>query len=289
MDKTALVTGCSTGIGRATAYAFLNDSWTVYATARDERSIRALAERGVDTAAVDVTSETEVDVLVDRMVEDAGRIDCLVNNAGYGQLGPVEDVPTERAVRQFDVNVFGPHRLIRAVLPHMRSRDSGRILNVSSAVDRFVLPGTGIYSASKFALRAMSDALRQELSETGIDVVVLEPWLVATDFFEAAVTEVRRLERTPSYRELYRLLESLERVDGDFPGVLEPREIARAVLRAATVEEPNAYYPVGPFAKLGLVVALLVTGRRRDYATRLGLDIFSRFSVTESLDRERRF
>ena len=160
MRETVLVTGCSTGLGRATARAFLGSGWTVYATARDERELRGLARRGARTATLDVTSETDVIAVVEGMVEEVGRIDCLVNNAGYGQLGPVEDVDTERVVRQFDANVFGPHRLVRAVLPHMRSRSAGRIVNVSSAVGRFALPGVGIYSSSKFALRAISDALR---------------------------------------------------------------------------------------------------------------------------------
>lgn len=283
MANVALITGCSTGIGRETARAFLEDGWTVYATTRDERDLRGLADSGAKTATVDVTSEADVTAAVGRLIEEEGHIDCLVNNAGYGQLGPVEDVPTERVARQFNVNVLGPHRLVRAVLPHMRARNSGRIVNVSSAVDRVVLPGTGIYSASKFALRAISDALRQELYGSGINVVVVEPWLVETDFHWRAVEEIRRIDRSPSYDDLYRLLESIESLDRDDLTVGDPAEIGRAIRRAATVEEPKAYYWVGAWAKLGIVASLLLTGRRRDRAARLAVDFLSREGVLDRL------
>lgn len=274
-EETVLVTGCSSGIGRELARAFLEDGWVVYATGRDERVLHELADRGVKTATVDVTSDADVITVVDQLVADEGRIDCLVNNAGYGQAGPVEDVPTKHVVRQFDVNVFGPHRFVRAVLPHMRSRDSGRIVNVASVVDRIVLPGMGIYSASKFALRAMSDALRQELHGTGIDVVVVEPWIVATDFFDRAVDELCHAERSPPYDDLYRLLESLTAIDDATLSVAAPQITAHAILRVASAENPHPYIRVGRWAKVGAVVGHLLTGRRRDRATNSGLDLLS--------------
>lgn len=275
-SDTVLITGCSTGIGRAVADVFLESGWMVFATGRTEQSLAELAERGARTAAVDVTSESDVTAVVDQVVADAGRIDCLVNNAGYGQLGPVEDVPTEQFVRQFDVNVFGPHRLIRAALPHMRSRGAGRIVNVCSVLDRAVAPGVGLYCASKFALRAMSDALRQELHGTGIDVVVVEPWIVATEFFERAVDELRHADHSAPYDELYRILESLTAIDDDTVSVDDPRATARTVFRAAAMEEPRPYYRVGLWATVGTIVGVLLSGRRRDRAARIILDLISR-------------
>lgn len=273
--ETALITGCSTGIGRETVRAFLAADWTVYATARDRHDLGGLADRGAKTAALDVTNEANVTAVVDGVLTAEGRIDCLVNNAGYGQLGAVEDVPTADVVRQFDVNVFGPHRLVRAVLPHMRSRDAGRIVNVSSAVDRFVLPGTGVYCGSKFALRAMSDALRQELYGTGVDVVVIEPWLTATDFFERAVDETRRLKRSQHHTGLYDLLGRLEAVDADVPGVADSSVVAKTILRAATEENPDAYYLTSLLARCWIAAGSLLSDRRRDAVTNLAISLLA--------------
>jgi NAD(P)-dependent dehydrogenase (short-subunit alcohol dehydrogenase family) len=275
-NRTALVTGCSTGIGRATADAFLDDGWAVFATDREDRPLDGLAERGARTVAVDVTSDSDVAAVVDGLVAEEGHIDCLVNNAGYGQLGAVGDVPTDRVVRQFDVNVFGAHRLVRAVLPHMLSRGSGLIVNVSSVVDRLPLPGIGVYSASKAAVLAMSDALRRELRGTGVDVVVVEPWIVATDFFERAVGELAHVDRRRGRDELYRVLESLAAIDEGTPSVTAPSATARTVLRAASEGDPRPYYRVGPWATAGVVVAPLLRGRAGDRTARIGLDALSR-------------
>jgi NAD(P)-dependent dehydrogenase (short-subunit alcohol dehydrogenase family) len=148
-DRTALITGCSSGIGRATAEAFLDEDWVVYATSRDTDDIADLAEQGCETASLDVTVDADIERVFDRIDEDTGRIDCLVNNAGYGQYGPLEDIPVTHLRRQFDVNVYGPHRLTRAALPMMRAQEDGSIINVSSVAGRVAIPGGGAYSASK--------------------------------------------------------------------------------------------------------------------------------------------
>ena len=143
--KTVLITGCSSGIGRATAEAFLDEGWEVYATARNPADVETLGDRGCTVATLNVTEDDDVVRVVDRIVDEQGRIDCLVNNAGYAQFGSLEDVPTDAVHRQFDVNVYGPHRLTRAVLPHMRRRREGTIVNVSSAAGRVAFPGGGAY------------------------------------------------------------------------------------------------------------------------------------------------
>ncbi|MFC6772219.1 SDR family oxidoreductase, partial [Halorubrum pallidum] len=189
VQKTVLITGCSSGIGRAAAHAFSDEGWTVYATARNPADIETLGEAGCEIATLDVTDQSDVDRVVDRVLDEAGAIDAVVNNAGYGQFGPIEDVSTQKVHEQFDVNVYGPHRLIRAVLPSMRRERDGTILNVSSVAGRVSFPGGGVYSGSKFAIEAMSDALRNEVGEYGIDVVVVEPGPVRTNFSKRAEQE----------------------------------------------------------------------------------------------------
>ena len=191
MASTALVTGCSSGIGYETARALLADGWHVYATARDRDrdGLENLADRGAELAALDLTEPADIERVVARVRDEAGGVDCLINNAGYGQFGPVEDVPTDRLERQFAVHCFGPHRLIRAVLPDMRERGRGRIVNVTSAADRLALAGIGGYTASKWALASLSDGLRQELVGSDVEVggrLINDPDDVAETILTAA-------------------------------------------------------------------------------------------------------
>jgi len=262
VTETVLITGCSSGIGRETARAFLEDGWDVYATARNPADIETLGEAGCDIASLDVTDPDEIERVVDRIVDEAGRIDCLVNNAGYAQLGPVEDVPTERVERQFDVNVFGPHRLVREVLPHMRERRTGRIINVSSVAGRLSVPGMGVYSGSKFAMEGLTDALRPEVAEYGIDAVLVEPGPVDTAFVDRAADEIEGLERLGAYETLYSILDDSRAIGGGGPGAIHPREVADTVLDAANVTDPAARYPVGRAAKLATLARFVPAGFR---------------------------
>jgi len=268
MTKTALITGSSSGIGRATAAHFLRREWTVYATARDTDDVADLADAGCETAQLDVTSDDDVDRVVDRIVSETGRIDCLVNNAGYAQYGPMEDVPVDALHDQFDVNVYGPHRLTRAVLPHMRERESGTIVNVSSVQGRVAGGGTGAYSGSKHALEAMSDALRVEVEGHGIDVVVVEPGPVATAFGERAESEFDRLEHSDAYDDIYTVQEDTNVLGsgGDF-GV-HPSEVAAVIGDAACASDPDPRYPVGTLAGL-MIASRHLPDRWRDSLYRL--------------------
>lgn len=186
---TVLISGCSSGIGRETAIAFLEDGWEVYATDPEPDDLAGLAERGCETLELDVTDTASVNEAVDHALDEQGHIDCLINNAGYGQLGPLEDVPVDRLKRQFEVNTFGAHRLTRAVLPSMREHGSGTIINNSSIYGRVPMIGQGAYCASKYALEGISDTLRAELSEYDIDVVLIEPGPVDTRFGDRAPGE----------------------------------------------------------------------------------------------------
>jgi NAD(P)-dependent dehydrogenase (short-subunit alcohol dehydrogenase family) len=246
--RTVLVTGCSSGIGRATARAFHADGWRVYATDRNSADLTALADVGIEIASLDVTDDRSVESAVDDILADAGHVDVLVNNAGYGQIGPVEEVPTDELIEQFQVNTFGPHRVIRAVLPSMRERGSGTILNVSSIYGRTAMLGQGAYSGSKFALEALSDTLRGELANTGIDVVLIEPGPVETNFGEVALKQKANLVRTGAYEWFDSMYDSRKTID-KMPGSVQPEDVAEVILRAASAADPKTRYLVGPPAK----------------------------------------
>jgi len=268
MTKTALITGTSSGIGRATAAHFLRREWTVYATARDTDDVADLAEAGCETARLDVTNDDDVERVVDRILDETGRVDCLVNNAGYGQYGPLEDVTTDALHDQFDVNVYGPHRLTRAVLPNMRERETGTVVNVSSVQGRLSTAGSGAYSGSKHALEAMSDALRLELEPYGVDVVVVEPGPVRTAFGDRVDDEIAGLDRSGAYDSVYDLLaDSNVLASGGDVGV-HPSDVATVIGDAVCTSDPAPRYPVGPTAR-ALVAARHLPDRWRDAAYRL--------------------
>lgn len=262
MDGTVLVTGCSSGIGRATAVAFADRDATVYATARNPADVQTLADEGCTLAALDVVDDDQIDALVDRVLEETGGIDVLVNNAGYGQWGAIEDVPVGRVHDQFEVNVYGPHRLTRAVLPHMRAAGEGRIVNVSSVAGRVAVPGMGVYAGSKAAMEAMTDALRAEVSGLGIEAVLVEPGPVDTAFVDRAESEHDRLDRTGAYEPVYRLYQDARTIEG--LGV-SPEAVADVIVEAACTPRPAPRYPVGPLARAG-TLARFLPDRLRDRA-----------------------
>ena len=273
--ETVLITGCSSGIGRATAEAFLDDGWTVYATARDPDDIDGLGEHEncvVDE--LDVTDDSDVRNVVNRMLRNEDRIDCLVNNAGYAQFGPTEEVPVEAVEDQFAVNVYGPHRLTRAVLPHMREAGEGTVVNLSSVAGRVSMPGGGAYAGSKFALEAMTDALRWEVEGHDIDAVLVEPGPVETNFDERADEETGRTERTGAYEWFWSAFEDTEALGGGGPGAVEPEDVATTIVDAANLTNPPARMPVGTVAEL-LVKTRFLPDSVRDLAMRFARKRFA--------------
>src|SRR3954463_901746 len=189
-SQVVLITGCSTGIGRATAQHLAAKGHVVYATARRPESIADLEATGCRTLALDVTDEASMAAAVQRVVAEQGAVGALVNNAGYSQSGALETLDMDDVRRQFETNVFGLLRMSQLCLPGMREQGWGRIVNMSSMGANFVFPGGGIYHATKYAVDAMSDALRFEVKRFGIDVVIVQPGLIVTEFGEpaAAVT-----------------------------------------------------------------------------------------------------
>ena len=256
-NRTVLITGCSSGIGRATAHAFLDEEWRVYATARNPADVQQLGEAGCDIATLDLTEPDDVERVVGRVIEEEGRIDALVNNAGYGQHGPLEDIEQDLFERQFDVNVFGPHRLVREVLPHMRAREDGTIVNVSSVAGRLAAPGMGAYSASKHAVEGYSDALRLEVEPFGVDVSVVQPGPVETSFRDRVDDEIGRLGRTEVYGDIYEFQEDASLFGADSPVAVAPAAVAEAIVEASVSPDPEPRYVVGVVAQLLLYASYL--------------------------------
>src|SRR5918993_1763649 len=182
VSKAVLVTGCSSGIGWTTAKHLSDVGWRVYATARNVEKIAPLGESGCRLLPLDVTDEDSMASAVEEVEREEGAVGALVNNAGYSQSGAIETVPIERVRAQFETNVFGLVRMCQLVLPGMRGQGWGRIVNVSSMGGKLTFPGGGFYHATKYSVEAISDALRFEVKGFGIDVILIEPGLIVTNF-----------------------------------------------------------------------------------------------------------
>jgi len=251
-SKAVLITGCSTGIGRATAERLARGGRRVYATARRPESIRELEGSGCSVLALDVCDEASMRAAVDEVEKREGAVGVLVNNAGYGSEGPLEEVPLEEVRRQFETNVFGLIRLTQLVLPGMRRQRSGRIVNLSSMGGRMTLPGGGVYHATKYAVEALSDALRFEVRGFGIDVVVIEPGAIKTEFGPTAIAKIdaSAIPGSPyaSFREALKGLIRGEGSTGALAG--EADDVARAIERAVDARRPRTRYPVTAGARI---------------------------------------
>jgi NAD(P)-dependent dehydrogenase (short-subunit alcohol dehydrogenase family) len=259
IDKAqpVLITGCSTGIGRATAERLAADGWSVYATARKPESIEDLKGAGCKTLSLDVTDETSMRNAVAEVEGDGGSIGALVNNAGYSQSGAVETIPMDSVRRQFETNVFGLMRMCQLVLPGMRRAGSGRIVNISSMGGRLTFPGGGVYHATKHAVEALSDALRYEVAGFGVDVVVIEPGLIVTNFGEAAVGSMAEVETDGPYGKFNA---DVARVTaGAYEGPMArfgggPEKVAAKISKALTARRPSTRYKVT--ASAGVIMGM---------------------------------
>lgn len=254
VSKVVLITGCSSGIGDATARRLAAAGWTVYATARRVESIAALAEVGCRTMVLDVTDDESMRRVVDHIEAEHGAVGVLVNNAGYSESGSVEELSTERLRRQFETNVFGVHRLVQLVLPGMRRQGWGKIVNLSSMGGRLTFPGGGAYHASKYAVEALSDALRFEVKGFGIDVVLIEPGLIRTGFSQAAVGSMSTALAEPGPYSDFNQAVARNTKEVYEKGVFsklggEPDDVARAIDKALTARRPKARYPVTASAR----------------------------------------
>jgi NADP-dependent 3-hydroxy acid dehydrogenase YdfG len=252
-SRAVLITGCSSGIGQATAERLLEDDWTVYATARRPETLSDLAEKGAKTLALDVTDDESMQAAVNAVSEAEGAVGVLVNNAGYSQSGAVESVPIDQVRRQFDTNVFGLIRMCQLVLPGMRQQRWGKIVNIGSMGGRLTFPGGGLYHATKYAVEAISDALRFEVRGFGVDVILVEPGLIVTKFGEVAAQTTTVADDGGPYADFNRRV--AKTTEEAYRGPLVklgggPEKVAGTIAKALKANRPKPRYPVTPSAHL---------------------------------------
>lgn len=269
--KVILITGASSGIGYNTAKELALQGHTVYAAARRTEMMEPLKELGVCTMAMDVTREDTMAAGVQKVLEEQGRIDVLVNNAGYGYFGAIETVSMEEARRQIEVNVFGLARLTQLVLPHMRASHGGRIINTASVAGRICLAYGGWYHVSKYSVEAFSDALRIEAKPFGIDVVLIEPGAIRTDWGIIAADHLLESSKGTVYEEsagreaalMHRYYRS-----GLFSG---PEAVTRCICRAVNSRRPRCRYNPGRGAGLLLFWHAILPARVWDAVNRIAV------------------
>jgi len=246
--QVVLITGASAGIGLSTALKLLQDGHVVYGAARRVDRMKEMVDNGGHLLALDVVNEKQIVKVVAQIIEEQGRIDALINNAGYGAYGALEEVPLDEARRQFDVNLFGLARLTQEVVPHMRKARSGSIVNVSSIAGKVHNLFGGWYHSTKFALECYSDCLRLELKEFGINVVIVEPGVIKTDFIE--VMGPPFLERStggPYEQKAKKFLENFSKM---FERGSDPSLIADTMATAITLQKPARRYLVGAYKEI---------------------------------------
>jgi NAD(P)-dependent dehydrogenase (short-subunit alcohol dehydrogenase family) len=264
MNKTAFVTGASAGIGAATAFALLAAGYRVFAGARRLDRMAALAAAGATLIKLDLTDDATIVAAVDAIKNASGRIDILVNNAGYGSYGALEDVPLDEARRQFEVNVFGLARLCQLVLPTMRAQKSGKIVNVTSIGGKIWEPLGAWYHATKFAVEGLSDCLRVEAARFGIDVIVIEPGAIRTEWAGIAREGLLRMSGGSAYAKIAqrhaRMLGTAETSRLASP----PDVVARTIVRAVSAQRPRTRYATGGGARTLLLLRKILSDRMFD-------------------------
>jgi NADP-dependent 3-hydroxy acid dehydrogenase YdfG len=267
VSKAVLITGCSTGIGRATAELLAGKGWTVYATARKESSIEDLKAKGCKTLALDVTDEKSMERAVNEVIEAEGAVGALVNNAGYSQSGALETLPMDSVRRQFETNVFGLLRMCQLVLPGMREQGWGRIVNLSSIGGKVVFPGGGVYHGTKHAVEALSDALRFEVADFGVKVAIIEPGLIKTEFGNTAKGSLDEAGGDGPYAKFNAMVGAA--TEGAYEGPMAklgggPETVAHKIEKALSSRHPKTRYRVTPSAHMVLNTGAVLTDRGWD-------------------------
>ncbi|HEV2058617.1 MAG TPA: oxidoreductase [Solirubrobacteraceae bacterium] len=272
-STAVLITGCSSGIGHATAKHLYARGWTVYATARRREALADLHEAGCHTLALDVTDEQSMRRAVNEVEEREGAVGVLVNNAGYSQSGAIETVAMDAVRTQFETNVFGLARMCQLVLPKMRAQRAGKIVNLSSMGGRLTFPGAGFYHATKYAVEAISDALRFEVQGFGIQVIVVEPGLIRTRFAESAVGSMipaagGEADGSGPYGDFNAAVMTasvqayevgpMARLGGP------PQAVARKIEKAISAGRPRTRYTVTPSARVLLGLRAVLRDRAWD-------------------------
>jgi len=263
--KIVLVTGASSGIGKATAKKLIGDGHKVYGAARRVELMEDLTDMGGQALSLDITIEKDIQQCVQHLISEHGRIDILVNNAGCGTFGPVETIPIEDARHQFEVNMFGLASLTQKVIPQMRAHGSGRIINISSIGGKIYTPFGAWYHASKHALEGWSDCLRIELEEFGIDVVLIQPGMIHTEFADRMFEPMLQRSRNTAYERISSMfaeanLKLMDSADAFSP----PEVIAELISRVILSRKPRTRYAAGKMARLSLIARSFLSDRMFD-------------------------
>jgi len=260
--KTVLVTGASSGIGRATAIYLAQNGYQVYGAARRLDRLQALGTYGIRPIALDVSKDGSIVACIEKINNEAGGIDVLVNSAGLGSYGALEDVPMAEAKNQLEINLFSIARLIQLVLPHMRARGYGKIVNISSIGGKVGLPMGSWYHASKFALEGLSDSLRNEVRQFGIDVIVIEPGGTKSEMIGIGGEDLKRVSGSTVYKPM---AEHLQKMYGDIEkNAVEPVVIARLIKKGIEAKHPKTRYIGGAMAKPMLFMRKLLSDKLFD-------------------------
>ncbi len=278
MKKTVLITGASSGIGKATTQKLLDEGYCVYASARNITKLKPLAACGAEILELDVTQDESMQLGVERIIRESGRLDILINNAGYGSYGALEDIPIEEARHQFEVNVFGLGRLTQLVLPHMRQQSFGKIVNITSVGGKIYEPLGSWYHASKFAVEGLSDCLRLELQPFGIDVIIVEPGPIRTEWGSIAIAKLMQMSGQTAYATAAQKGAKLLALSNDKQLASEPEVIANTISTALRAKRPKARYASGTGA------AFLMTFRK--FASDAVMDWFMQFMINQAASRQ---
>ncbi|WP_316741301.1 oxidoreductase [Pedobacter antarcticus] len=260
--KTILITGASAGIGKATAIYLAQNGYNVYGAARRTDKMEDLKTYGIKVISLDVTKNESIVACVNQIITDAGNIDILINNAGFGSYGAIEDVSMEDARYQLEVNVFGAMRLAQLVLPKMRENKFGKIVNISSVGGKISMAFGGWYHASKFAIEALSDAMRNEVKPFGIDVIVIEPGGIKSEWGGIAMDSAVRVSGRSAYKDMVANSEKAFRsMEDKVPG---PILIAKLIKKSIEAKSPKTRYVGGYMAKPMLFLRKIVSDKIMD-------------------------
>lgn len=269
MRKTVLVTGASSGIGKATTQKLIQDGYCVYASARSLERLMPLASSGARILELDVTEDESMKLGVDRIIHECGRLDILINNAGYGSYGALEDIPLEEARHQFEVNVFGLGRLTQLALPYMRDQSFGKIINITSIGGKIYEPLGSWYHASKFAVEGLSDCLRLELQPFGIDVIIVEPGPIRTEWGSIAIEKLMQRSGHTAYAKAAQTGAKLLAISNDKKVASDPEVIAFTISKALKSKRPKARYVAGTGAQFLVTVRKFASDGMMDSLMRL--------------------
>jgi short-subunit dehydrogenase len=247
MTKTVLITGASSGIGRATAIYLAQNNYNVYGAARRIEKLKELTEYGIKPIPLDITNDESIVSCFHQVMDEAGSIDILINSAGLGSYGALEDVPITEAKNQLNINLFGAARLIQLVLPVMRKNQYGKIINISSVGGKVGLPMGSWYHASKFAIEGLSDALRNEVKSFGIDVIVIEPGGTQSEMIGIGAEDLMRSSGTTVYQ---KLAKAMVKMYGQMEqNAVKPVVIAKLIKKGIEAKSPKTRYVGGAMAK----------------------------------------